>query len=150
MWQVAIIQQLNLHPIITFNPLDSSVKQLTYISYNCEYDGDFRLSFLKELYQKSDFLILQEHSLYKSQFGWFNKLGIDVGKHAASAMDETKNLQGRPRGGSAILWKGSLNTKVIPVEYDSQRVCAVIVDIHGTRSLLICVYVPFNDLIITL
>ncbi len=55
---------------------------------------DSRLSFLKELYHKSDFLILQEHGLYKSQFGWFNKLGIDVDKNGASAMDETKILKG--------------------------------------------------------
>ncbi len=55
---------------------------------------DSRLSCLKELYHKSDFLILQEHGLYKSQFGWFNKLGIDVDKNGASAMDETKILKG--------------------------------------------------------
>ncbi len=59
---------------------------------------------------------MQEHGLYKSQFGWFNKLGIYVGKHGASAMDETKILIGRPRGGSVVHWKRSLNAKVIPVE----------------------------------
>ncbi len=124
--------------------MDSSVKQLTCISYNYEYADDSRLSFLKELYHKNDFLILQEHGLYKSQFGWFNKLGIDVGKHRASAIGEIF-LKGRPRGGSVIHWKGSLNAKVIPVENDSQRVCAVTVEIQGTRILFVCTYIPCED-----
>ncbi len=86
---------------------------------------------------------MQEHGLCKSQFGWFNKLGIDVCKYGASAIDEI--LKGWPRGGLVMILKGSLNVKVIPVEYDSQRVCAVTVEIHGTRILLVCAYMPCDD-----
>ncbi len=81
---------------------------------------------------------MQEHGLYKSQFK--NKYGIDVSKHRASAMNEAKMLRCRPRGGTVILWKGSLNLKVILVEYDSQGVCAVTGEIHGTRIVLVSVY----------
>jgi hypothetical protein len=119
------------------NLLDSFLNKLTCVTYNCEYADDSRLSFLKELYQQSDFLLLQEHGLFKTDFGWFDKLGVDVGKHGVSAMDESKILKGRPNGGAAIIWKGSLNAKVIPVIYESRRVCAVTAELSDTRILIV-------------
>ncbi len=83
--------------------LDSNIKHLTCISYNCEQADNSRLSFLKELYQKSYYLLLQEHGLFKTHFGWFANLGDDVCKHGISAMDETQLLKRRPNGGAVII-----------------------------------------------
>ncbi len=63
--------------------------KLSIITYNCEHADDTRLPFIKQLFNQCDFLLLQEHGLYRSQFGWFDKIGISgVGKHGESAMNE--------------------------------------------------------------
>lgn len=118
---------------------------LTCITYNCEYADDVRISFLKFLYNQCDFLFVQEHGLYKSQFGWFNKLGINVGVHGVSAMDEGIALKGRPYGGAAIVWNGGINANIKPVKYESTRMCALTVNIADESFLLICVYMPCDD-----
>ncbi len=64
--------------------------------------NDVRLPQLQELFKQCDVLFLQEHALYKSQFGWFDKLSNGVGKHGVSAMDENRALHGCPNGGAAI------------------------------------------------
>ena len=43
--------------------------------------------------------------IYKSQFGWFDKIDNGVGKQGVSAMTENKLLRGRPNGGAVILWR---------------------------------------------
>ena len=43
-------------------------KNLTCISFNCEYADDIRTPFLSELYNQGDFLLIQEHGLFLSQF----------------------------------------------------------------------------------
>ena len=101
--------------------------------------------FLRQLFDCCDFMMLQEHGLYKSQFGWFDKLGDNVCKHGASAMDETKILKGRPNGGVAIVWKSSIKAKVSIVDFESDRVCAINVNLNGTSTLIICVYMPCDD-----
>ncbi len=83
--------------------------------------------------------------MYKSQFGWFDKIGNGVGKHSVSAMNERKLLRGHPNGGAAIIWNKNLKTKVVPAEHESDRVCAVTVDVNDGKLLLICVYMPCDD-----
>ena len=90
-------------------------------------------------------LFLQEHGLYKSQFGGFDKIDNGVGKHCVSAMNENKLLRGRPNGGAVILWRKNINHKVVPVEYDSDRMCAVTVHVDEGILLLVCVYMPCDD-----
>ncbi len=88
------------------------------------------------------FLLLQEHGLYGSQFGWFDKIGISgVGKHGVSAMNENELYLGRPHGGSVIIWNQNIKAKIDPVEYNSNRVCAVTVEmLNKKRFLLLCIY----------
>ncbi len=70
---------------------------------------------------------------YKLIFGWFDNLGDDVCQHGVSAMD------------AVIIWKGSLNANVIPVKYDSTRVCDVTAELGDTRMLMVCIYMPCDD-----
>ena len=88
------------------------VHKLSIVSYNCQCANDPKLPFLRELYDKCDFLLLQEHGLFKSQFGWFDKIDEQngVGKCGVSAMNEEILLTGRPHGGVhvAIIWKSNM------------------------------------------
>ena len=60
-------------------------------------------------------------------------------------MNENKLLRGLPNGGAVILWRKNINHKVVPVEYDSDRTCAVTVHIDEGILLLVCVYMPCDD-----
>ena len=101
--------------------------KLTCITFNCEHANDTRLPHLLHLFTQCYFLFLQEHGLYKSQFGWFDKIDNGVSKHEDSAMNENSLLRGRPNGGAVILWRKNINHKVVPGEYGSDRMCAVTV-----------------------
>ena len=120
-------------------------KTLTLTSFNCEHADNFRLPFLKELFNKCDFLLIQEHGLLKSKLSWFHELGENVGIHGVSAMKEDQLPWGRPHGGAAILWHGTVHNRVTPLSWDSSRCCAVTVDVAGETLLLVCVYMPCDD-----
>ena len=119
--------------------------KLSLISYNCQHVNNVRLPFIKMLFKQCNFLFIQEHGLFKSKLSWFHSLGKDVGVHGMSAMDEGKIIRGRPRGGVAIVWHGSLCHRVTPVPWDSTRMCAVTVDVATEKLLLVCVYMPCDD-----
>ena len=129
--------------------MEGNNSYLSISSYNCEHADDVRLPFFIELFNVSDFVLVQEHGLFKSKLSWFNSIKTntsDVGIHGVSAMDETKPLRGRPFGGVAILWRKSLRGQVTPVHWDSSRMCAVIYTTADNISILvICVYMPCDD-----
>ena len=77
-------------------------------SHNCGHASNFKLPLFNDLLEGCDFLLLQEHMLFKSKLIWFNSISSDVGVHGVSALDESKPLVGRPYGGVAILWRKSL------------------------------------------
>ena len=122
-----------------------SKANLSCISYNCNYANNVKLPFFKELFEQCDFLMLQEHGLYNSQFQWFDNIKNGIGKHGLSAMDEGQLLRGRPHGGVVILWNPNLKCKVTPLKCNSPRFCAVIADFGNQKTLLICVYMPCDD-----
>ncbi len=95
------------------------LNKLTCITYNCEYADHSRIDLIKSLYQQCDFLLLQEHRLYRSQFDWFNSLSDNVGKHGVISVNERVLLKGRHRGGAAIIWKDSLKAMVKPIDSKS-------------------------------
>ena len=122
-----------------------SLESLTFISYNCEHADSLRLPYLKSLFHECDFLLIQEHGLFQSKLAWFNELGIDVGVHGVSAMDESQVLRGRPHGGAAIIWHKDIAHKVTPIPWESKRFCAVILEVDLVKFLIVCVYMPCDD-----
>ena len=115
-------------------------------SHNCGHASNFKLPLFNDLLEGCDFLLLQEHMLFKSKLIWFNSISSDVGVHGVSAMDESKPLVGRPYGGVAILWRKSLVGQVVPVHWDSSRFCAVkYTNASNASILVICVYMPCDD-----
>ena len=89
---------------------------------------------------KCDFLLIQEHCLYKSQFHKFGKLNQSVSYCGSSAMDESKLLFGRPFGGTAIIWKMNLKHVVNEIQCNSDRLCCI--SCSDVKMLIFNVYMP--------
>ena len=105
---------------------------------------------MQTLFSQCDFLFIQEHGLYASTLSWFHSLGDTkngdpASVHGVSAMQEGVILRGRPRGGAAIVWHSRVHQNVTPVPCDSNRLCAVTVDVGADKLLLVCVYMPCDD-----
>ena len=124
----------------------SMFHKLSIISYNTQCANDVKLPYLEQLFTSADFLLVQEHGLFRTQFDWFNKLQDGIGKHGVSAMREEDFLKGRPFGGCAILWNRNSKLNIEPVELDSVRIAAVHITLDdGKLLLLCCVYMPCDD-----
>jgi len=54
-------------------------------------------------------------------------------------------LAGRPYGGCALLRQANLNARVSPLIANSSRIRAVRVSFDSVNSLLINVYMPYED-----
>ena len=81
--------------------------KFTVSSYNCKLFGDTKIPFIKTILQHTDFLLIQEHGLYKSNFDKLYLIDASINYHACSAMDENIPLAGRPHGGCGIIWKSN-------------------------------------------
>ena len=87
--------------------------------------------------------MLHEHWLYDSQTRAIPNRFCDISLHYVSGMNDNCLLfGGRGYGGFAILWRSSLSCTVEPVVVVNNRVSIVLINIHGTRLLLCCVYMP--------
>ena len=82
-----------------------TITKLKMITYNCKHNfvttGD-KYKFMDDLFLGCDFLLLQEHWLYKSECPKLLSLGSSTDMTAVSAMDESIHRVGRPFGGCAI------------------------------------------------
>ena len=118
-------------------------------TYNCKnFDGNQKTMFMSKLFQDCDFLCVQEHHKYVSEFDKFDKLDEKrtVMKEGKSAMDASILRPGRKHGGTMILWKGDIKYKVTPVPTLSNRLCCVTIELSDTiEMLLFCVYMPCDE-----
>ena len=125
---------------------------LRLISYNCKNFGgchsDLKKSFISELFNNCDFLLLQEHWLYTSQFHMFDDIGANktILYNGISAMDSEVFRQGRPHGGCVIIWSADIKYNVCKVNVISNRfVCVSVTFEGGAKVLLFNVYMPTDD-----
>ena len=72
---------------------------------------------ISSLYNRSDFVFVQEHSLIQANF--FSDKIANVSCHGVSAMDTCQLLSGPPHGGCSILWKSTISCEISPVETTS-------------------------------
>ena len=115
-------------------------------SYNCRSLGPTRYDTVKDLLAKSDFCLIQEHWLYPERF--LEVIGSnfeDIECIVDSPMKEYELTQGRPRGGTAILYHSNINAKIERVETDSDRLTAIVATIDAVSILLISVYMPWDE-----
>ena len=60
-------------------------------------------------------------------------------------IDSNIDRRGRPFGGCAIIWNAKLPLNFKPINTNSRRLCAALVEKNSLKLLLICVYMPCND-----
>ena len=119
---------------------------LNITTYNCNVLSDRKVSFIRQLFESCDVLLLQEHGLYKSMFHKLKQINDDVCYSGSSAMVESQALVGRPHGGTAILWRSNIGFKVTPISCESVRLSSVMLNINSLVSFLIInVYMPCDE-----
>lgn len=122
-----------------------TVMSFVFTSYNSYGLGCGRKDYMRELLPNCTFLMLQEHWLLEKQLVKFRaELGHNILLHGISGMEEGSLLYGRPYGGVAIAWKENFKGVVTPIDFESQRVCAITIKTEELDNyiLLINIYMP--------
>ena len=86
---------------------------LSLASYNSQGSGPGRFEYISKLINENDFVLIQEHWLMECQFDLYSKHVNDINAHCVSAMPSNNINHGCPYGGCSILWKKSLNARVV-------------------------------------
>ncbi len=120
---------------------------LSVASYNTHGFNANRISCLETILIDHTFVLVQEHWLHSNQLEELNNVRGSC-SHAVSGMPSNQLLSGRPFGGCAIMWSKSFKGKVEPVQFQSSRVCGVIISMDTLSSpiLLVSVYMPVDTL----
>lgn len=118
-------------------------------SYNCKhFSGHFKIEYITSIFDKCDFLLLQEHWLHEENFDVFSSLykNGSVGIQGKSAMPSHVIANGRPHGGCIILWRSNICYNVSPIDTVSVRLNCVKVTINENYAILLFnVYMPCDD-----
>ncbi len=124
-----------------------AMNQMNIITYNCKHfrgTGD-KFDFINTLFCETDFLFLNEHWLYESEFHKLLNLGNGADMVATSGMDENIIRIGRPYGGSAIIWKSSIIGNIEKIDCQSDRLCAILYTKNLNSILFLNVYMPCDN-----
>ena len=113
-------------------------------TFNCKGFKSRNCNYLQQLFREVDFLLLQELWLYDYEFDNITKELNDSCYIAKSNMFSDKLRDGRPYGGTAIVWKRNSPYHVTRVDTVSDRLCACKVEIQDVNFILIDVYMPTN------
>ena len=116
-------------------------------SFNCKnFNNIYTMDFIQNTFKDCDFLLLQEHWLYKSQFHLFdNVFGSDVNVSycGKSSMDDSIIRIGRPFGGNIIIWKNTIKNKIVSIDTVSNRLTCIKLFIDDENTMLLFnVYMP--------
>ena len=126
-----------------------NMDKLSVGSYNCKhFDRTLcKLDFMKNVFNRCNFLCIQEHWLFDTQYHRFEWLCEDgVAYTSTSAMNPDVARVGRPHGGTAIIWKKNIDVKVEVINTVSPRLCAVLVRFSEKATvLLVNVYMPTDQ-----
>ena len=124
-----------------------TITKLKIITYNCKHfvtTGD-KYKFMDDIFLDCDFLLLQEHWLYKSEFPKLLSLGSSTDMTAVSAMDKSNHRVGRPFGGCAIVWRASITGQITKIYSDCNRLCAIMYTCNNSSILLLNCYMPCDN-----
>ncbi|ELU14617.1 hypothetical protein CAPTEDRAFT_211053 [Capitella teleta] len=119
--------------------------------YNEDFwgDGGFKRSklYIKDILtmRQPDILCLQETWLINETAGLI-AVDTDYLHVHKSGMDSRQEvIMGRPKGGTAILYRSDFGKKVSHVDVPSSRACAVVLTENSLRMMLLCVYMPCDN-----
>ena len=121
-------------------------QSLTVCTYNCKGHGDDRIEYLKSLMNKCNIIFIQEHWFFQNEICMLEQNIDNINVFGVSPMDDKALLVGRPHGGCAIMYSKSMTTPVRQIETDNPRMCAGILTVSNSCSiLLICIYMPCDN-----
>ena len=119
--------------------------KLKITSFNCQGFKFRNYTYVNEIFNQCNILLLQETWLFNFEHKNFIKEIPNCQYYAISDMDETNvSHVGRPKGGVAIIWHKDLKLAVVPIETNSKRLCALNIKSDTCNFVLINVYMP-ND-----
>ena len=123
--------------------ISSMATKLKFCTYNCKGHGPDRIEYIKRLMCKCDILLLQEHWYIESDLCKLSESIGNVNVTGVSGVNERKLLMGRPYGGCALVYSKSLSCSIKPVDTQSCRLSACLIEISDdARFLVFNVYMP--------
>ena len=121
-------------------------KSIVLGSYNCRGYNESKCVYARQLLSKVDILYIQEHWLSDDQMVILGNIDSHFLFTGTSGFDNSNVLPGWPYGGTAILWRSSLNMKISVLKSASRRLSAIKVTVDNNMNLLLInVYMPYEN-----
>ena len=121
-------------------------RKITFCTYNSNNYDAAKYDFVKEMFSKCDFLLLQE--TWKTENEFIRKFKNDFPESeciSASQMDLDGVKAGRPYGGVAICYHANLKCKIDIIPTDSKSICALKITIEQISILIVNIYMPCSE-----
>ena len=120
--------------------------QITFCTYNANNYNAAKYEITKDLFNKCDFLLLQETWLTEKEF--IRKFKNDFPNSeciSSSQMDLDEIKPGRPYGGVAICYHTKLKCIVENIPTKLKSICAIKISIGNLSILLVNTYMPCSE-----
>ena len=115
----------------------NNTESIRILSYNCRSIKN-SVDAVKQLCNKHDIVLLQEHWLLPNDLTYLSSIHTDFIACGSSAVDvDSGILVGRPYGATAILFRRSLSASIRPVTCHNKRITAAILSavVNACHSL---------------
>ncbi len=119
-----------------------NLSELTVFSLNTKGFNQLRQDYIADIVSFCDILCIQEHWLFKQHLHKIETCIPNFHGHAVSGMSDGDILHGRPHGGCAILWRSDISQNVLKLSIDSNRLCAIRLNLNGHCIIIVCLYLP--------
>ena len=121
------------------------MERINATSWNC-FGLKRNKVFVADLCRNSDIIALQETLLWPHDAALIDAVHPDYRGFSKSAMDITSHIvSGRPKGGLCFLWNKSLDNYVRVINYDSERLLGLRLEVNNMKFLFINVYLPWES-----
>jgi len=117
---------------------------LSVCSFNCR---SLKLNeiVISDLCSHHDIVLLQEHWLMPHELYMLNQIHSDFSGTGISAIDTSLDVVcGRPHGGTAILFRKSIETNISIVASNNSRITGIDITTSSGTVQLLNVYLPCN------
>ena len=119
---------------------------ITFCTYNANNFDATKYEFIKEIFPKCDFLLLQETWLTENEFTRRFKNEFPNSEIVVSSQMDLDGIKaGRPYGGVAICYHSNIKCKIEPIHTISKSICALKIRLNQLSLLLVNVYMPCSD-----
>ena len=119
---------------------------ITFCTYNANNFDATKYEFIKEIFPKCDFLLLQETWLTENEFTRRFKNEFPNSEIVVSSQMDLDGIKaGRPYGGVAICYHSNIKCKIEPIHTISKSICALKISLNQLSLLLVNVYMPCSD-----